>query len=846
MEDKKLVIIDGNSLVYRAFYALPILTNLKGEYSNAIYGFAMELVKVINELKPTHMAVCFDVSKHTFRNDLFGEYKATRKPMPEELLLQLEPIKKMLRLMNIKMFEKENFEADDLIGTIAKKSMMNALILTGDRDSFQLIDDKISVCFMKKGLSEYTILTPENIKSEYGVNANQVIDLKALQGDSADNIPGVAGIGPKTAVELIENFGSLDGVYGHIAELSQRVSNKLNENRVMAYLSKELATIKTDVDIDFNEDDCELSFPFTKKLMSFFEYYNIRSLSKKTGLYTDDELASNEVEIKRIGSISELAEYLKLNSHAKAIAFFVNNKTIYSSFGDCEIVCDVASDACDGEWCFSGVLKEFNPFFENNQCQKIFCDAKEMFYLLVNNGIAIPNNFFDVSVALNVCEGVAIKTHDDVFEVLGNDKAVPAVSLFKDKQTLEAQINELNIKDLVYNVEFELVKTLFAMERRGFKVDIDAITNLERIYKEKVDRITQQIYELVGHPFNINSPKQLAVVLFDELHLPNMHKSSTSADVLESLLGMSDVIPLLIEYRKASKFYGTYITAMLDHIDDDGKIRTNFNQSLTTTGRLSSNEPNLQNIPIRSEDGREIRSMFVADYPNRVLIDADYSQIELRVLAHLSDDEFFINAFNNNEDIHNKTAQEVFGVGAGDVTDIMRRVAKVVNFGIVYGISEYGLSSDLKISSKEAKKYIEDFFKLHRNVDLFMKEQIAFAKENGYAKTMFGRIRRIPEINAKNFMVRSHGERVAQNMSIQGTAAEIIKKAMINVERKLIDRGLDAKLIMQVHDELVIECSREVEVAVKEIVKREMENVVALKVPLIASVNSGYRWGDIH
>ena len=847
MENKeKLIIIDGNSLIYRAFYALPLLTNLKGEYSNAIFGFANELVKIIAEFKPTHMVVCFDVSKHTFRTDLFDGYKATRKPMPEELASQLEPIKKMLGLMGIKILEKENFEADDIIGTVAKRSKISSLILTGDRDSFQLIDEKTSVCFMKRGISDFVIMTPENIKSEYGVLARQVVDLKALQGDSADNIPGVAGIGPKTAIELIEKYDNLDNIYANIYNISAKVSNKLSEQENMAKLSKQLATINTDVDISFNLDDFLLTFPFPRKLIEFFDYYNIRGLVKKEELFqNEEENIETKILTKTAKNIQEFKNLLDFYKNYDKIAVFCDEKNLHLSFGDCEIIAQTSIGNLTG-FALKDCFFELEKIFKDSQKIIILRDAKAFFHYLDNAQILLPENYFDVSVATNACEGIVIKYLDDIFSFYGNDKNFPAYSLFADMIELEKKIKEMGVEDLIYNTEFKLVKTLFEMERRGFCVDKTMLVELETQYKKKIEVLLSQIKTQAQCDFNVNSPKQLAEVLYEKLHLPNLHKSSTSAEVLEELLGMHEIIPLLIEYRKASKFYGTYISALFDHIDADGKVRTNFNQSLTSTGRLSSNEPNLQNIPIRSDEGRQIRSLFVADKPDRVLVDADYSQIELRILADLSDDDFYITAFKNGEDIHTKTAQEVFGVDKNGVTDVMRRVAKVVNFGIVYGISEYGLSTDLKVSNKEAKKYIDDFYKIHSNIDKYMQDQIAFAKENGFVKTAGGRIRKINDINARSFILRSRAERMAQNMAIQGTAAEIIKIAMNKVEEKLSKSGLDAKLIMQVHDELVVECASGVEEKVKDILKAEMESAVKLKVPLTVSVNSGYRWGEIH
>ena len=677
---EKLVIIDGNSLFYRSFFALPLLSNLKGEFSNAIYGFATEIVKIIGDFKPSHVVVCFDVSRHTFRNEIYRDYKATRKPMPEELAGQIPALKEMLSIMNIKMLEKEGLEADDLIGTISKRFNVETIIFTGDRDSFQLVDDSTSVCFMKRGISDYVLITPDNIKNEYGVTADQVVDLKALQGDSADNIPGVSGIGPKTAVELIDKFGSLDGVYNNLSSISGKLHDKLIEGKEMAYLSQKLARINTNVDISCSIDECVLKFPFNRKLIAFFERYNMRSLMKKSEIFENEindataEKEESKAELKVVKSAENIKNLPEFKQNINKIAVFIaKNGDLHFSFGEGEIVCAVPVDLVSGGIENDEALLVLKPILENELVTKIYYDAKSIFYLLDKLNIRIDDNYFDVSIATNVSEGIVVKSTEDVFEFFANDKSCPAMGLVADYVRLKESIKEKKLDDLVYNQEFKLVTVLFNMERRGFKIDTTTLTSLEQTYKLKIDQLTQEIYALAGKEFNINSPKQLAAVLFDDLHLPNLSKGSTSADVLEKLLGMHDIVPKLVDYRQATKFYGTYLAGMREHIDDDGRVRTKFNQSLTATGRLSSSEPNLQNIPIRSEEGREIRSLFTASSEDRVLIDADYSQIELRVLAHLSNDEFYINAFKNGQDIHTKTACEVFGVTPEMVTDVMRR-----------------------------------------------------------------------------------------------------------------------------------------------------------------------------
>ena len=774
--------------------------------------------------------------------------------MPAELASQIPALKEMLSIMNIKMLEKEGIEADDLIGTVAKRFNIESIIFTGDRDSFQLVNDLTSVCFMKRGISDYVLITPQNIVKEYGVKAEQVVDLKALQGDSSDNIPGVSGIGPKTAIELIEKFGSLENVYKYIDQIGGKVHDKLVEDKEKAYLSQKLATIETNINIDCSLDDCKLNYPFNRRLIEFFERFNMRSLINKDEIFeaSCEELKNKQSNSEKVIEIIKSSEKLKnitdLHTKFDNIALFITkNGDLHLAFDEVtEFVCLAPVDLISGGIENAEALLILKPILENDSVKKIYYDAKTFFHLLDKNSIALGKNYFDVSIAVNITEGIVIKSPDDIFEFYGNGKDVPAIDLICDYKVLSGKIRDLKLETLVYDEEFKLIQVLFNMEKRGFKIDVLRLTELEQEYKNKIDRLTKQIYSLAGSEFNINSPKQLATVLFEKLHLPNISKGGTSVDVLEKLLGMHEIIPLLLDYRKATKFHGTYLAGMREHIDQDGKVRTNFNQSLTATGRLSSSEPNLQNIPIRSEEGRGIRSLFTASNPNRVLIDADYSQIELRVLAHLSKDDFYINAFKNSQDIHAKTAGEVFQVSPDKVSDVQRRIAKVVNFGVVYGISQFGLSSDLKISAKEAKQYIDNFYQIHPNIQKYMENEINFAKNCGFVKTAGGRIRKIPEINASNFMVRQRAERIAQNTSIQGTAAEIIKRAMINVEQRLNQLSCGAELIMQVHDELVVDCPTESVEKVKTIIRDEMIKAADMIVPMEVSIDCAFRWGEAH
>ncbi len=842
----KLVIIDGNSIFYRSFYALPLLSNSNGEYSNAVYGFAIQILNIINNIKPKYMVVAFDVSKHTFRNDLFDGYKATRKPMPDELRSQIEPLKKMLKLMGIKIAEQEGLEGDDIIGIISKKFLdTETIIVTGDRDSFQLVDDMTSVYFTKKGTSDVKIMGVKELKAEYGVTPKQFIDLKGLQGDTADNIPGVAGVGPKTATDLILKYGSIDGVYEHIDEISGKLKEKLVEGKDMAYLSQKLATIVTKGEIDVTLKDCEFDYPFSAPVKDFFKYYEFKTLLKNDSYFdlSKGEKSEDVYEVVNYSTIEDLQRVIKRIEQENLFAVYFNQKEIHFSFGEEEIVFNVSNDLLgmgvnDNE--FFGLLKDV---FENESIEKICFDSKQDMYYLKQYGIEL-NGYFDSAVAKYLVDGVPVDAVKDVF--FDDDVRYVATKLFKFKQEYAEKIENEKLQFLFKNVENKLSKVLFCMEKCGFKIDYEILTALKEKYGLELKTLEKQIYQLAGEEFNINSPKQLANILYGKLGLSHNKKQSTSADHLQEIQNDHEIVGFVLRYRKVAKFLSTYIDGIYPHIDKNGFVHTYFKQTFTTTGRLSSTEPNLQNIPIRSEESKEIRSMFVASSKNHVLIDADYSQIELRLLAHFSKDPMFVEAFNNNVDIHTKTASSVFGVPEELVTKDMRRMAKVVNFGVIYGISEYGLAEDLKISPRDARVYIKNYYDNHPAVGEFMNNAILKAKETGKATTLFGRTRKMFDINASNFMVRSRAERASQNMPLQGTAADIIKIAMVNTFEALEKGGFKAKLIMQVHDELIIDCPLEEKDDVCKLLKREMENACKLDVPLEVDCVASYRWSDGH
>lgn len=842
----KLVIIDGNSIMYRSFYALPLLANSNGEYSNAIYGFVTQVINIINNIKPKYMVVAFDFSKHTFRNDLFDGYKATRKPMPEELRGQLKPLKDLLKLMNIAVVEQEGIEGDDVIGIVSKKFLdTETIIVTGDRDSFQLVDDTTSVYFTRKGTSDVKILNVKTLKEEYGVTPQQFIDLKALQGDASDNIPGVAGVGPKTATDLIQKYSSIENMYEHLDELTGKLKEKLEQNKQMAFLSKELATILTKGDIDLKLSDCVYDFPFAEPVYEMFKKYEFKSLLKNLKIFNlargeKQEVNLNIIEVKNANLINNIKNIAKKQ---KGLSFFIENNRVEFCFGQ-----DVFSVEVYDNLLASGIEKAFlfnelKEVFEDDAIIKISFDSKRDMYNLKQFGIELIN-YFDISIAKYLVDGVPVDSLNDVF--FEENSLGVTLKMFNFYNEYRVKIEAENLHYLYYDVENKLSKVLFDMEEAGFKIDEDVLNALKIKYEDELEKLSFKIYELAGVEFNINSPKQLADVLYVKLGLSHKKKMSTSAEMLQEIESEHEIIGFILRFRKVSKLLNTYISGIYPHIDANKKVHTYFKQTFTTTGRLSSTEPNLQNIPIRSEESREIRSMFVASNENSVLIDADYSQIELRILAHMSKDPLFVDAFNNNGDIHTQTASSIYGVPIELVTKDMRRAAKVVNFGIIYGMSEYGLAEDLKIRPKEAKEFIQNYYAKHKAVDVLMNDLIETAKKTGRATTLFGRTRKMFDINASNFMVRSRAERASQNMPLQGTAADIIKIAMVNIHDTLKRGGFKAKLIMQVHDELIIDCPIEEKDEVQVIMRDEMVNACKLIVPLEVDLASSYRWSDGH
>lgn len=847
---EKLILIDGNSLINRAFYALPILNNVKGEPVNAVYGFANMLIRAINDYKPDYIAVAFDLHAPTFRHKMYAEYKAGRRKMPEELASQLPILKDMLRLMNIKILEKETYEADDIIGTMSRRFPVKSIILTGDRDSLQLINDNVDVYLTKRGLSEILAVDDENIVENFGFNASQVVDFKSLAGDSSDNIPGVPGIGEKTAVDLLQKYGSLDGVYEHLDDCTPKMKEKLSFNRELAELSRKLATIDVNVPVECSLEECKFDFPFDEKVKRFFIDMAFKSLYKKDELFSADGAVNYEEEKNYdfenvvIKTEAELIEALPEHAEFLAYAEGINGEKHFTFDGKREYVVTGEYSLLEPGITDGTFFEKLNCYFSDKSVPKYFYDAKKTLHKASDCGARI-SGYEDVRLKQYLADQALDRESEaDLLELKKLPVDFPACSLVVLDKNLTEELSLLGMTGLYEKIELPLVDVLFDMEKTGVLVDKSTLEKLGRKFSAEANDYAAKTYEEAGEKFNINSPKQLAAVLFEKMCIPYPKKTkkySTSAEILESLRYNYPIVDYILKYRAVSKLLGTYVEGLGKLICSDGRVRTEYKQMMTATGRLSSVEPNLQNIPVREQEGKELRAIFIAGEGN-TLVSADYSQIELRLMAHFSADPNMLDIYNRGGDIHAMTASLVFGVPLEEVTPEMRRKAKAVNFGIIYGISEYGLSESVHCSVKEAKKFIEAYFASFPRVKDFVDKTVENAKKTGEVRTLFGRRRKISELSSSNFMTRSFGERAAMNTPLQGSAADIIKIAMISVYEKL--KGTKVKLILQIHDELIVECPDEEVENVKKILADCMENAVKLTVPLTVDVESGKSWID--
>ena len=879
---EKIVLIDGHSILNRAFYGVPDLTNSEGLHTNAVYGFLNIMFKILDEEKPEYLTVTFDVHAPTFRHKMFADYKGTRKPMADELREQVPVIKDVLKAMNIDIIEKEGLEADDLLGTISclcEEKGMDVSIISGDRDTLQLATEhvKIRIPKTKQGKTEVEDYNAAEVLEKYGVTPTEFIDVKALMGDTADNIPGVPGIGEKTATKIIQDYKNIENAYEHVDELKPpRASKNLKEYWEQAKMSKTLATIETHADIEFNIEEARLGDPYTEEAHEMFKRLQFKNMLSRF----DTGISANEIEknftevtdreqIERIFDEAGKAQcvgaavskdpgnVLPLFAHPSGfgrIAIAYGQDRIFT------IPCDMDTDM---DYLFGKLsvlaakvkafsmcgLKEYLSCFAGAQEGK----KEEKLPEAGPN----PDNSFDVIVAAYLLN--PLKNDYDYEDVArehlgflidekldeGTKACYEAYTAFAAVPVLEKKLKESEMDRLFREIEMPLVFTLYHMEQAGVKVEADALKAYGDQLGGRIVELEKEIYELAGEEFNINSPKQLGVILFEKLQMSHAKKTktgySTAADVLEKLAPDHPIVAKILEYRQLAKLKSTYADGLAVFIREDGRIHGKFNQTITATGRISSTEPNLQNIPVRMELGRLIRKVFVPA-EGCVFVDADYSQIELRILAHCSGDEQLIQAYREARDIHRMTASQVFHTPFEEVTELQRRNAKAVNFGIVYGISSFGLSQDLSITRKEAAQYIEHYFETYPGIKKFLDDSVAHAKEKGYAVTLYGRRRPVPELKSSNFMQRNFGERVAMNAPIQGSAADIIKIAMIGVDRELKKRGMKSRLILQVHDELLIEAAREELEEVKELLKDQMENAAHLSVPLIVDMHTGENW----
>lgn len=899
---KKLVLIDGHSILNRAFFGLPDLTNSQGVHTNAVYGFLNIMFKILEEEKPDYLTVAFDVHAPTFRHKMFEEYKGTRKPMADELRQQVPLIKEMLKAMGITIVEKEGYEADDILGTLsvkAEKEGMDVAVISGDRDLLQLATEHVMIRIpkTKKTGTEIENYLADDVVEKYGVTPKEFIDVKALQGDTADNIPGVPGIGEKTAGALIAKYHSIEAVHEDAPNVKPpRASKNIVEFWDQAVMSKELATIITDAPVDYEFKDAQIDgidSLYTEEAFMMCKRLEFKNLLPRF----DVQAPKNNVEenFKVISDKKSLDDIIKRASK-KDVAFSIIPGKPGGEDTDGQLSLFEQNDTNDyialvlvfseEDIYFIKTGKEITSDYLNKQLEALDAntwispDLKKNLHLMKAGGFTPDERkkYFDMTVAAYLLnpllgdypyDGVAkdylsivLSSKKDYLGKLTCEQMIKedekkvvdyacyeAYIAWKSKEILESNLKEKGMYELYENIEMPLVFVLYDMENEGIRADGDKLKEYSRELAVSINKIEKRIYEEAGEEFNINSPKQLGVVLFEKLQLPNEKKTktgySTSAEVLDKLAPDHPIVADVLEYRQLSKLKSTYADGLINFIEQDGKIHTTFNQTITATGRLSSTDPNLQNIPIRIELGKLIRKVFLPE-EGHLFVDSDYSQIELRVLAHLSDDEKLIAAFKNGQDIHRSTASLVFDTPFDEVTDIQRRNAKAVNFGIVYGISAFGLANDLNIGRKEAQAYIDSYFEKYPKIKAFLDKTVSEAKEKGYIKTMFGRIRPIPELSSSNFMQRQFGERVAMNSPIQGTAADIIKIAMIRVHDRLLKENLKSKLILQVHDELLIETAEDEKEYVIELLEEEMHKAADLKVSMEVGTECGYDWYDAH
>ncbi len=890
MSKDKFVIIDGNSILFRAYYALPPLKNKKGVFTNAVYGFLTMLYKIIDDYQPKYICVAFDPDKPTFRHEKYEDYKAGRAKAPNELVMQFGMIRDVLDKHNIEHLEIDSYEADDIAGSLANKYKDNGVesyLVTSDKDYLQLIDKDITVILTKTGVTNTVEFNENKMEEEYGISSDQFVDLKALMGDSSDNIPGVYGIGEKTGLKLLKKYESLDGVYENIDKIKGKMKEKLEKEKNQAYLSYTLAKIIKNIPLEYDLDFFEYKEAEREELLKLYDEYEFRKLKdrfKQSAQLTfgteNIKFQEKEKKIKEIPKaekveVKKLIEKIKKTGKFGFKFLYDDERVYYSNIVYAGFIIEEEVYYINEN--INESLLDLKAIFENKEIKKYSHHIKDELIALLNLDINVKGIDFDSMIGKYIIapsersydidrlayEFLEIDIHGKTyylgkgkkkknFEEIEEKKALKYLSellyiTYNIKENIGKKLEETKMKKLYNDFELPLVKVMASMEVVGFKIDKEELNNIGDEFKRKLEILEGLIQDFAGEEFNLNSPKQLGKILFEKLELPVIKKTktgfSTNAEVLEKLKSKHPIINKIIEYRQLSKLNSTYVDGFIKLIDEkDGRVHSSFKQTTASTGRISSTEPNLQNIPVRTDEGRKLRKVFVVEKDDFVLLDADYSQIELRVLAHVAEETKLIEAFENGEDIHTKTASEVFKVPINQVTSTMRSRAKAVNFGIVYGISDYGLGRDLNISRKEAKEYIDNYLDYYSNINKYMKEIIKKGKKEGYVETVFGRRRYLPELKSRNYNVRSFGERLALNTPIQGTAADIIKKAMINVYNRLDNERLKSRLILQVHDELIIEVYKPELEKVKNILEEEMENAAKLKIKLDVDMNTGASW----
>ena len=836
---EKIVLIDGHSIINRAFYGVPDLTNAEGLHTNGIYGFLNIMFRILDEEKPEYLAVAFDLKAPTFRHKMYDAYKGTRKPMPEELREQVPVLKELLAAMGIPLLMMEGYEADDLLGTAAKKSEeagVDAVIVSGDRDLLQLATDKIMIRMpkTKRGVTEIENYHAQDVKDAYQVTPSQIIELKALMGDASDNIPGVPGIGEKTATNLIVAYGTIENAYAHVEEIKpNRAKEALKNHYDMAEMSKELATICLEAPLTLSFEDARLTNLYTPEAYEWCRKLNFKKL---LGRFEEAEAGRPaEPEVTMVTDFTEAENLFSRLKYQKQIAFELYHEDgLHVSLTDSEqkVFCIVEEGFLTEQYLLDKLTEVID--------QVPLCAASDVKKLLSLLHPGHREHLFDIEIAAYLINPLMSSyEHEDL------NKPYAALTTFKKMPELLEKLDEMGMRKLFDEIEMPLVFTLYDMEQAGIRVNGEELREYGEALVGRIEELEKKIHEAAGEVFNINSPKQLGVILFEKMGMKGGKKTktgySTSADILEKLAGDQPIVRDILEYRQLTKLKSTYADGLAGCIAKDGRIHSKFNQTITATGRISSTEPNLQNIPVRMELGRLIRKVFIPA-EDCIFLDADYSQIELRVLAHMSGDEKLIEAYQQAEDIHRLTASQVFHVPIDEVTPQQRRNAKAVNFGIVYGISSFGLSQDLSISTKEAKEYIERYFETYPGIKSYLDGLVEHAKEEGYVTTMYGRRRPVPELKSSNFMQRSFGERVAMNSPIQGTAADIIKIAMNRVHDRLKEEGLESRLILQVHDELLVEAKLSEADRVEEILREEMQQAASMRVPLEIDLHRGKNW----